>query len=154
MLKRKTGEVRGIMADMSIIIERTEDTEGTIGELVGEEFTKYALKNGIDTAYVEYCFVAKDEGKIAGVIQGHAYYKEVHIGDLIVMEEYRKSGVGSLLVKAVEEAFKDDNREQINLTTYGFQALEFYKKLGYEVEYVRKNKDENLTKYFLIKYIK
>ena len=38
---------------MSIIIERTEDTEGTIGELVGEEFTKYALKNGIDTAYVE-----------------------------------------------------------------------------------------------------
>ena len=70
------------------------------------------------------------------------------------MEEYRKSGVGSMLVKAVEEAFKDDNREQINLTTYGFQALEFYKKLGYEVEYVRKNKDENLTKYFLIKYIK
>ena len=139
---------------MSIISERTEDTEGTIGELVGEEFTKYALKNGIDTAYVEYCFVAKDEGKIAGVIQGHAYYKEVHIGDLIVMEEYRKSGVGSMLVKAVEEAFKDDNREQINLTTYGFQALEFYKKLGYEVEYVRKNKDENLTKYFLIKYIK
>ena len=69
------------------------------------------------------------------------------------MEEYRKSGVGSMLVKAVEEAFNDDNREQINLTTYGFQAIEFYKKLGYEVEYVRKNKDEKLTKYFLIKYI-
>ena len=65
---------------MSIIIERTEDTEGTIGELVGEEFTKYALKNGIDTAYVEYCFVAKDEGKIAGVIQGHAYYRGPYWG--------------------------------------------------------------------------
>ena len=138
---------------MSFIIERTEDEDGVIGKLVGEEFSKYALKNGIDTAYVDYCFVAKDGEIIAGIIQGHAYYKEVHIGDLIVMEEYRKAGVGSMLVRAVEEAFKDDDREQINLTTYGFQALEFYKKLGYEVEYVRKNKNANLTKYFLIKYI-
>ena len=138
---------------MSFIIERTEDEDGVIGKLVGEEFSKYALKNGIDTAYVDYCFVAKDGEIIAGIIQGHAYYQEVHIGDLIVMEEYRKAGVGSMLVKAVEEAFKDDDREQINLTTYGFQALEFYKKLGYEVEYVRKNKNANLTKYFLIKYI-
>ncbi|MBQ4219440.1 MAG: GNAT family N-acetyltransferase, partial [Butyrivibrio sp.] len=74
------------------MIERTEDEDGVIGELVGEEFTKFALKKGIDTAYVSYCFVAKDGDKIAGAIQGHAYYKEVHIGDLIVLEEYRKSG--------------------------------------------------------------
>ena len=51
---------------MSFMIERTEDEDGVIGELVGEEFTKFALKKGIDTAYVSYCFVAKDGDKIAG----------------------------------------------------------------------------------------
>ena len=36
---------------MSIIIERTEDEDGAIGELVGEEFTKYALKKGPPLTY-------------------------------------------------------------------------------------------------------
>ena len=81
---------------MSFIIERTKDEDGAIGELVGEEFRKYALKSGIDTAYVDYCFVAKDGETIAGVIQGHAYYKEVHIGDLIIGKDYRRAGAGVL----------------------------------------------------------
>jgi len=37
--------------------------------------------------------------------------------------------------------------------TYVFQAPEFYKKMGFEVEHVRKSSDEKLTKYFLIKHI-
>ena len=41
--------------------------------------------------------------------------------------------------------------EKITLTTFGFQAPEFYKKLGYEVEFVREDKDPKLAKYFLAK---
>ena len=59
-----------------------------------------------------------------------------------------------MLVKTVENYFKDKEFENINLTTYGFQALDFYKKCGYEVEFVRKNKkDSKLDKYFLVKYL-
>ena len=46
---------------------------------------------------------AEDEGEIIGVITGRAYYNEVHIGDLIVGKNCRKSGVGSKLVRAVED---------------------------------------------------
>ena len=40
---------------------------------------------------------------------------------------------------------------KITLTTFGFQAPEFYKKLGFQVEFIREDKDPKLTKYFLAK---
>ena len=43
-------------------------------------------------------------------------------------------------MEAVENHFKDKNFENINLTTYEFQAPEFYKKCGYKVEFIRENK--------------
>ena len=54
---------------------------------------------------------------------------------------------------AVEDAFKGKGYEKIALTTFGFQAPEFYKKLGYELEFVREDKDPKLSKYFYLKKI-
>ena len=105
--------------------------------------------------YTPFNFIAKENEEIIGLITGHSYYKEVHIGDLIVYEEYRNKHIGTKLVKTVEDYFKDKGFENINLTTYGFQAPEFYKKCGFEVEYVRENKENpKLNKYFLVKYFK
>ena len=85
------------------------------------------------------------------MIIGHAYYNEVHIRDLIVDEAYRRSGLGSRLVGAVESTFKGTEYDFITLTTFGFQAPEFYKKLGFEVEFIRENSDPKLSKYFFKK---
>ena len=104
--------------------------------------------------YNEFCFIAEsDDGEILGVITGRAYYNEVHIGDLIIHKAHRKCGLGSKLVLAVEETFQNAGYDKITLTTFGFQAPEFYKKLGYVVEFVRKDKNPKLSKYFLAKQI-
>ena len=66
-------------------------------------------------------------------------------------EEYRGCNIGSELVKAVEMNFKNRGYEKITLTTFGFQAPDFYQKLGYSLEYVRKDKDPRLSKYFYCK---
>ena len=56
-------------------------------------------------------------------------------------------------METVEEYFRNKGFENINLTTYAFQAPEFYKKCGFKVEFVRENKDNpKLNKYFLVKY--
>ena len=124
-----------------------------IGSIIDEEFNKYAKENNVTCNYTPFIFVAKENDEIIGIITGHSYYDEVHIGDLIVLKEHRHKHIGTQLVKYVEEYYKDKNFQNINLTTYEFQALDFYKKCGYNLEYVRENKENpKLTKYFLVKY--
>lgn len=133
------------------MIRRVEDDEPMIGEFINKEFTDYALENNVELNYDDFCFVEEDDGKILGVITGRAYYDEVHVVDLIVDRNCRRSGLGSRLVAAVEEAYKGKGYGKITLTTFGFQAPEFYKKLGYQIEFVRENIDPKLSKYFLSK---
>ncbi len=133
-------------------IKRVSETD-RVHEFINTEFSDHAVHCGVELNYEEFCFIAEDEGSIAGVITGRAYYNEVHIGDLIVGKAHRRKGVGSRLVAAVEDAYKGKGYEKIALTTFGFQAPEFYKKLGYEPEFVREDKDPKLSKYFYLKKI-
>lgn len=133
-------------------IKRVNENEDRVGDFINETFTDYAIKSEVALNFEEYCFAAEnDEGDIIGVITGRAYYNEVHIGDLIIDEKYRRLKLGSKLVKSVEEEFSGRGYEKITLTTFGFQAPEFYKKLGYSLEFVREDKDPKLSKYFYAK---
>ena len=136
-----------------INIEYTEKVDEELFKTIDIEFNRFAIKSGVECNYKSFAFVAKDENKIIGIITGNSYYREIHISELIVLEEYRKKHIGSELIKTVENYFKDKGFENINLATYGFQAPEFYKKCGFEIEFVRENKsDSKLNKYYLVKY--
>ena len=134
-------------------IKRFDEVDDRLGEFINKEFSAYGEQNGVVLNYDEFCFAAEEDGKILGVITGRAYYNEVHIGDLIVASSVRKGGIGSKLVRAVENNYRGNGYDKITLTTCGFQAPEFYKKLGYEVEFVREDKEPKLSKYFLAKQL-
>ena len=132
-------------------VRRAAEDNPAVGDFIHEGFSEYGLRNDVVLNYDAFCFAAEDNGKIAGVITGRAYYNEVHIGDLIVDEPYRGTGLGSRLVHAAEDAYRGKGYDVVTLTTFGFQAPEFYKKLGYEVEFIRESRDPKLNKYFLKK---
>ena len=134
-------------------IKRFDEVDDRLGEFINKEFSAYGEQNGVVLNYDEFCFAAEEDGNILGVITGRAYYNEVHIGDLIVASSVRKGGIGSKLVRAVEDNYRGNGYDKITLTTFGFQAPEFYKKLGYEIEFVREDKDPKLSKYFLAKQL-
>lgn len=137
-----------------INIEYKENLNEEFYKIIDIEFNKYAIKNNVKCNYTPFNFIAKEDNKVIGLITGHSYYNEVHISDLIIFEEYRNKHIGSKLVQTVEEYYKNKGFENINLTTYNFQAPEFYMKCGFEIEFVRKNKEDyKLDKYFLIKYL-
>ena len=136
-----------------IEIEYKENLDEEIYTMIDAEFNEFAKKNGVICNYKSFAFVAKEGNKIIGIITGNSYYKEVHISDLIVLEHYRNKHIGSKLMETVESYYKNKGFENINLTTYGFQAPEFYKKCGFEIEFIRKNQENpKLNKYYLVKY--
>ena len=134
-------------------IEYIENADKGLYNLMDNEFNKFAIKNGVTCNYKSFNFVAKEDNKIVGIIMGHSYYKEVYIDDLIVLEEYRNKHIGTKLIETVENYFKNKGFENINLTTYKFQAPEFYEKCGFKIDFIRENKENpKLNKYYLVKY--
>ena len=133
-------------------VKRVNEMDELIGDFIHTQFVHYGDQNNVILNYDEFCFVAENSGgKIVGAITGRAYYNEVHIIDLIVDEGHRRGGVGKQLVRAVEASYQNKGYDVITLTTFGFQAPEFYRKLGYTIEFIRTHKDPKLSKYFLKK---
>ena len=136
------------------IIKKSEPEE-QVGNFINEAFIDYAKSSDVDLNYEEYWFVAEDDSEnIIGSITGRAYYNEVHIGDLIIDKNHRRQDIGTKLVRTVEEEYRNKGFDKITLTTFGFQAPEFYKKLGYLLEFVREDKDPKLSKYFYCKSLR
>ena len=74
--------------------------------------------------------------------------------------DYQEDGLDILIgnkdkariVEILEEYFKNKGFENINLSTYAFQAPEFYKKFGFNVDFIRENEYEpKLNKYYMSK---
>ena len=133
-----------------ISIDFQESVSDELGELIDREFNRYASKFDVECNYSPFVYVAREDDKLLGVIVGHSYYSEVHISDLIVLEEYRGRDIGSVLLNTVIKNYSNNGFDNINLSTYEFQARKFYEKHGFKVEFVRENKDnKNLNKYYM-----
>lgn len=70
-------------------------------------------------------------------------------------ERARGRGVGKKLLDIVENEICNGTTDFIILMTNAFQkAVEFYEKCGFEIEFVRKNKDPRFDKYGMIKKLR
>ena len=133
-------------------IESVDPYGEDLGDWIDREFDAFAERHGVTCRYTPCALAAKKDGALVGVIKGHSFYREVHVGELIVAEGYRGQGIGTRLLAAAEALFQGRGFDNINLTTYRFQAPEFYQKNGYAPEFIRENPAcPALAKYFLIK---
>ncbi len=135
-----------------IKIKRIENFQ-EFDKLADKLLDEYDSKNDVNYNFKQFVFTASENDEIVGILTGFSYYAEVQINNLVVLEKYRGQGIGSKLIKQVENYFADKGFNNINLTTNAFQAPEFYTKCGFELEFVRNNKENpKLTKYFFVKY--
>lgn len=100
------------------------------------------------------CISLSLDKEIIGAITFRNKYSSLDIKYLVVSEKFRGNNLGK---KLVEEAIKVARNEWhcrvAYLSTFSFQALDFYKKLGFEVEFIRDQYDDNIKNYFLKKVL-
>ncbi len=102
-----------------------------------------------------FAFFIRDEtGKIIGGCSGDNMYGSLFVGSLWVTEELRGQGYGTKLMQAAEKLAKESDCNFMAVNTMDWEALDFYKKLGFYVEFERNGFDKNSTFYFLRKDIK
>ncbi|WP_078380761.1 GNAT family N-acetyltransferase [Sutcliffiella halmapala] len=102
--------------------------------------------------YEEISLIIKDEsGKIHGGILGEICWNWLEIHTLMVEEDIRHLGYGSKLLLEIEKIAKEKNCDFIKVDTLSFQALDFYKKHGYEVFGVLDNVGRDYKHYYLKK---
>lgn len=125
-----------------------------IDKMADELLSEYDSENGVEYNFNKFSFVAKHDDEFIGFLTGFSYYSEVTINNLVVKKDYRGQGIGTKLIRKVEEYFKNKGFNNINLVTNDFQAPKFYKKCGFELEFTRENKkNPKLTKYFFVRYL-
>jgi len=78
-------------------------------------------------------FLQDEEGRAYGGIIGEICWNWLEIHYLFIEPEYRGFGYGKKLMNEAENIAKLKQCEFIKVDTLSFQALDFYKKEGFEV---------------------
>lgn len=103
-------------------------------EKEGQEYFEDMIKN-------EIVFVAQIEGKIVGYLAGSiceqiSYITETfaELDNMCIDDEYRRYGIGTLLMNEFKKYCKEKNMQNIKVTASAKnnRAIQFYRKNGFE----------------------
>lgn len=78
-----------------------------------------------------FLLLMDETGQLVGGLSGSTYWGWFSIDYLFVPENLRGEGLGARLLGMAEGIARKRGCEHAYLTTFGFQAPEFYKKMGY-----------------------
>ena len=83
----------------------------------------------------EVAFFLRDaNGSVVGGVKGeYSNYGWLWVGILWVSDELRGRGYGTRLMGQIEQEAKRNGCTNVYLNSFSFQAVDFYKKLGYRV---------------------
>ena len=106
---------------------------------------------GMDPIRTFGVFVKNKENTILGGIQGVTYYGCLYVDMLWIHKSLRHQGFGTKLMFEAEKIGKERNTTFATVNTMDWEALPFYRKLGYEVEFTREGYEKNSKMLFLRK---
>jgi ribosomal protein S18 acetylase RimI-like enzyme len=77
-------------------------------------------------------FIAKDGDKVIGVCNVMRHPDKNQLQAIYVLPEYQGKGVGAMLWEEAQRHFDLDKDTIVQVATYNTNAINFYKKLGFE----------------------
>lgn len=103
-----------------------------------EGFSLHAIQmTGNDEKFDSVAFVAIEEESLAGAVVVERFWDALHVKYVYVDENYRGKGLGSRLMQRAF-AYGDEQKCPFAFVeTMSFQALEFYQKMGFKLDFTR-----------------
>jgi GNAT superfamily N-acetyltransferase len=96
-------------------------------------------------------FVKDPSGKICAGVKSFIFYGCLYTDMLWVEKDLRAHGWGSKLMKEAEEKGKQSGCTFAAVNTMSWEALPFYQKLGYSIEFSREGYAKGVKDHFLRK---
>jgi ribosomal protein S18 acetylase RimI-like enzyme len=141
---------------MTQIIKVADALPKNIEEKMSHDLAAYEASHGVDVNYKNFALILYDAKEaIVGVLKAYTAFSEIYINDIWVDSNHRGKGYGRNLLEELENMFEGKGFNNINLCTSQFQAPDFYKKCGFQLEFIRHN-DANpkFSKFFFSKMFK
>jgi GNAT superfamily N-acetyltransferase len=97
-------------------------------------------------------FIRDKDGSITAGANGSLIFGSIYTDQLWVHRNHRKSGYGTKLMEVIHEYGRQSKCAISTVNTMNFQAAhEFYKKLGYKVDFERSGYHKNSKMLFMWK---
>ena len=103
-----------------------------------EGFSRHAIEIiGYDEKFDPVAFIASNKEFFAGALVAELFWGALHIKYVYVEDQYRGQQVASRLMKEALNYGKANQCPFAFVETMSFQALGFYQKMGFELEFTR-----------------
>lgn len=146
ILKKLKNNILPIKGGMEFKIENMSDE---IQAKINDEFYKYQIETTGPIEYKTVVFTARQNNELIGVLTAIIKWGQLHIKTLIVDSTYRKHGIGSQLMQQTFNYGRDNGCTIVYVETSSFQAPDFYKKIGFVVEFIRDGYKNGYSYYYL-----
>lgn len=99
-------------------------------------------------------FIKDSRGVVLGGVNGISCYGCLYVDMLWLKDELRKLGLGKKLMMEAEKIGCQRQCTFATVDTMDWEALPFYQKLGYSIEFVREGFEKDSKMYMLRKKLK
>ena len=117
------------------IKEISENLQTDFDEFWNENILTSEIKNE-NTKYIK----ASIENKIVGFAGILINYDDIHVMNIVVRKDCRNNGIGKILMEALIELAKKENKESLTLEVNekNIPAIKLYEKFNFEILGIRK----------------
>jgi len=121
--------------------------------ILADGLNRDAKEKGMETVLPFSISIENEEGKIVAGATGYSIFGDLFTDMLWVEKEIRDQGWGTKIMQEAEAIGKERGCTFATVNTMSWQALPFYEKLGYEIEFVREGYAKDSKRYFFRKQL-
>jgi GNAT superfamily N-acetyltransferase len=105
---------------------------------IDEGFRQHGMdQTGHNIPIIRTAFTANEKDFFAGAVTVHVLWGTLHIRHMFIEAPYRRQGLGSTLMFKAFDYGKSQGCTIAFVDTMSYQALGFYQKLGFVLEFTR-----------------